>query len=93
MAQTKDGLDFLLVHVALESLGEAVEGHLGRVGNEGEDGVRGVVAHSLKHGRGELLAEFLTLLVDVAVAAAREVDALKRAGGILLGLKDLLDGA
>ena len=92
VAQIKDGLDFLLVHIALESLGEAIEGHFRRVGDEGEDGVRGVISHSLKHGHGELFAEFLALLVDVAVATAREVDALKRAGGILLGLKDLLDG-
>ena len=79
-------------HIVIESakaVGDAVEGHLGGVGDIGEDRVGHVTVYRLHNGLDELLAQTLALLIDVAVGAAAEVDALKRAGAQLLRGKNL----
>ena len=58
---------------------EAVEGHLGGVGNEGEYGVVYVVPDGLQNRIRQLTAQSQAFLVNFCVVAAGEVNALKRA--------------
>ena len=76
--------------LAAQALHHAVEGHLGGVGDEGEDGVGHIAADGPQDGRRELLAELLALVVDVAVVAAAEIDALEGAARRRAGLEDRL---
>ena len=78
---------------ALATLHEAVESHLGGVGDEGEHGVVDIVIDRLEDGIRELLSELLALVVDIAVASAGEVDALEGAGGVATLRHDLVHGA
>ena len=89
MAQGGYLLHLLLVQVVVQPLQHAVEGHLGGVGDEGEDGVVDVVVGCLQDAGHQLLSQQLAFAVDVHVAAAAEVDALEGAGTELTGLVDL----
>ena len=71
---------FLDAHIVIQSahaVGHAVEGHLGGVGDIGEDGIGNVVINSLQNGGRQLLTQPFALLIDVAVGASAEVDALE----------------
>ena len=81
----------LLVEVVLETVEHAVESHFGGIGNEGEDGISRLAVDGIVDGLHELLAKFLSLLIDVAVGTTTEINALKRALGISFSGYDFLD--
>ena len=64
----------------LQAFEHAEIGHLGRVGYEGKDGVLHVAVDLAEDGADEVLAQLFALAIDVAIAAAGEVDALEGAG-------------
>ena len=79
------------VEVDVQSFDQAEEGHLGRIGNVGDDGVLDVVVHGGQNLVHQSAAQLLALLVDVLIAAAAEIDALEGAGLQGLGRVDLLE--
>ena len=68
-----------------EAVGDAVVGHLGGVGDVGEDGALDVSVDGLQDGWSQLLSQSFTLLIDVAVGTPAEVYAFKTAGAQLSG--------
>ena len=69
---------------------KTIECDLCRIRYEGEHGVAGIVADRLQHRFRQLPSQFFAFFVDVTVGATGEIDALKRAGGIVLGFEYLL---
>ena len=67
----------------------AVEGHLSRVGNIGEDRVIHITIDGLHDGRQELLTQLLALVIDVTVRTSTEVDTLERTSRQFLCCQDL----
>ena len=68
---------FFDAHVSMqfpESVGHAVECHLGGVGDIGKDGMINVSVDGLEDGRCQLFTQTFAFLIDVAVGAATEVD-------------------
>ena len=65
-----------------ETVGHAVERHLGGVGDIGEDGMSEVAAQRIENRLRELFSQAFALLVDVAVGPAAEIDSLKGAATI-----------
>ena len=82
-------LYFLKIKVVVESFEHAIESHFGSVGDVGEHGVLQVVVHSLEDRLHEEFAHAFALAIDVEVAAAAEIDALKRASAQVVGFVNL----
>ena len=77
--------------MVLETIEHAVESHFGGVGNKGENGIARLAVDGIMDGLHELLAKFLSLLIDVAVGTTTEIDALEGALGISLSGYDFLN--
>ena len=66
-----------LIKILLETAQHAIVSHLGCIRDVAEHGVVYIVIHSLQDRLGQLLAQLLTLLIDILVGTTAEVDALE----------------
>ena len=92
MAESFNLLDLPFVQMLREAVKHAVVSYLCRVGNVGKHGVLHVVVHGLQYRSCELFAQLLALVIDVAVGAPAEVDALERTCRVSSRRQDALDG-
>ena len=69
----------LMVHTT-HAIRHAIEGHLCRVRDIGEDGMSHIAIDGPHDGWQELLTQLLALVVDVAIGASAKVDTLERTG-------------
>ena len=70
-------LNLGLIKILLETAQHAIVSHLSSVRDIAEHGVVYIIIHSLQDRLGQLLAQLLTLLVDILVGTTTEVDALE----------------
>jgi len=63
-------LDFLLIHISLESVEQSIVGHFCRVGDVRKHRMADIIVDGFQYLRRELLAELLAFLIDALVRAA-----------------------
>ena len=93
MTEVRNLLDLGLVEILLETAQHTIVCHLGCIRDVAKHRVIHIVVDSLQDRLGQLLAEFLALLIDVLVGTTAEIDALEGTSGITLLLHDALDAA
>ena len=77
MVEVGNLFNLAFVEILLETAQHAIVSHLGCVRDVAEHGVIYIVIHCLQDRLGQLLAQLLTLLVDILVGTTAEVDALE----------------
>ena len=77
MVEVGNLLNLGLIKILLETAQHAIVSHLGCIRDVAEHGVVYIVIHSLQDRLGQLLAQLLTLLIDILVGTTTEVDALE----------------
>ncbi len=82
---------FLPDHDILNFLDHSVKGRFGGIGNEGEDGVAGIITDGFENTGDDEFAEFFPFIVDILVGSAGEIDPFKGTGFPFIGLKHLFD--
>ena len=77
MVEVGNLLNLGLIKILLETTQHAIVSHLGSVRDIAKHGVVYIIIHSLQDRLGQLLAQLLTLLIDILVGTTTEVDALE----------------
>ena len=89
MSQSLYALHLKFVQIVVKSLQHTIERYLGCVRNEREHRMHYIVVDGFQNRLYQLLAKQLTLAVNIDITTTTKVDALKRAGFLLLGLDNL----
>ena len=77
MVEIGNLLNLAFVEILLETAQHAIVSHLGCIRDVAEHGVVNIIIHCLQDRLGQLLAQLLTLLIDILVGTTAEVDALE----------------
>ena len=89
MPQSLYALHLQFVQIVVESLQHTIERHLGCVRNEREHRMYYIIVDRFQNRLYQLLAKQLTFAVNIDITATAKVNALKRAGFLLLGFYNL----